>query len=78
MAALAIAEQMRRERLGRVEAESERRSTYDAIPIGLFTLNTNGAFLRGNPALRTPLRFIRFEPVVVPKHSLTGVDDRVE
>jgi HlyD family secretion protein len=36
------------------------------------------AMMRGNPALRTPLTFIRFEPVVVPKHSLTGVDDRVD
>ncbi len=55
MAALAIAEQMRQERLGRVRAETELRSTYDAIPIGLFTLAANGFFLRGNPALRNML-----------------------
>jgi diguanylate cyclase (GGDEF)-like protein len=55
MAALAIAEQMRQERLGRVRAETELRSTYEAIPIGLFTLNTRGAFLRGNPALQRML-----------------------
>ena len=55
MAALAIAEQMRQERLGRVRAETELRSTYDAIPIGLFTLDANGNFLRGNPALRNML-----------------------
>ncbi len=55
MAALAIAEQMRQERLGRVRAETELRGTYDAIPIGLFTLDLDGAFLRGNPALRRML-----------------------
>ena len=55
MAALAIAEQMRQERLGRVRAETELRSTYEAIPIGLFTLDANGSFLRGNPALRNML-----------------------
>ena len=55
MAALAIAEQMRQERLGRVRAETELRSTYEAIPIGLFTLDTQGVFLRGNPALQDML-----------------------
>jgi diguanylate cyclase (GGDEF)-like protein len=55
MAALAIAEQMRQERVGRVKAETELRSTYEAIPIGLFTLDARGAFLRGNPALQTML-----------------------
>jgi diguanylate cyclase (GGDEF)-like protein len=55
MAALAIAEQMRQERLGRVRAETELRGTYEAIPIGLFTLDANGIFLRGNPALRNML-----------------------
>jgi HlyD family secretion protein len=40
------------------------------------------AFVRGNSALRYPLEFVRFEPYVVPKHSLTGdpterVDTRV-
>jgi multidrug efflux pump subunit AcrA (membrane-fusion protein) len=38
--------------------------------------------LRGNSALKTPLTFVRFEPFVVPKRSLTGdsterVDTRV-
>ena len=55
MAALAIAEQMRQERLERVKAQTELRSTYEAIPIGLFTLDANGFFLRGNPALRNML-----------------------
>ena len=30
------------------------------------------AFVRGNPALETPLSFVRFDPYVVPKTSLTG------
>jgi HlyD family secretion protein len=30
------------------------------------------AFMRGNPALKTPLRFVRIDPYVVPKTSLTG------
>jgi len=38
--------------------------------------------LRGNAELKTPLRFVRFEPFVIPKRSLTGdsterVDTRV-
>jgi len=55
LVALAIAEQMRLERLERVKAQAELRSTYEAIPIGLFTLDANGTFLRGNPALRAML-----------------------
>jgi len=40
------------------------------------------AFLRGNRDIQTPLKFVRFEPYVVPKTSLTGdtterVDTRV-
>lgn len=40
------------------------------------------AFLRGNRDIRTPLQFVRFEPFVIPKRSLTGdsterVDTRV-
>jgi len=40
------------------------------------------AFLRGNKDIKAPLRFVRFEPYVVPKRSLTGdsterVDTRV-
>jgi HlyD family secretion protein len=30
------------------------------------------AFVRGNPSLKTPLKFVRFEPYVLPKASLTG------
>lgn len=40
------------------------------------------AFVRGNPSLHTELKFVRFEPYVIPKRSLTGasterVDTRV-
>jgi hypothetical protein len=40
------------------------------------------AFVRGNADLKTPLKFVRVEPYVVPKRSLTGdsterVDTRV-
>jgi diguanylate cyclase (GGDEF)-like protein len=51
MAALAIAEQIRQERMERVQAQAELYATYHAIPIGLFTLDANGGFLRANPAL---------------------------
>lgn len=39
-------------------------------------------FLRGRPEIKTPLTFVRFEPFVLPKKSLTGdsterVDTRV-
>jgi diguanylate cyclase (GGDEF)-like protein len=51
MAALAIAEQMRQERQERIKAQAELRNTYQAIPIGLFTLDLKGQFLQVNPAL---------------------------
>jgi HlyD family secretion protein len=40
------------------------------------------AAVRGNAELKTPLKFVRFEPFVLPKKSLTGdsterVDTRV-
>jgi hypothetical protein len=39
-------------------------------------------YLRGNQAINTPLKFVRYEPYVLPKKSLTGdsaerVDTRV-
>jgi hypothetical protein len=30
------------------------------------------AFVRGNTALKTPLRFVRVDPYIIPKTSLTG------
>ncbi len=55
MAALAIAEQIRAERAKRVQAEAELRHAYEATPIGLFTLGTDGRFIRSNPALKAML-----------------------
>lgn len=55
IAALSIAQQMRAERLARVQAEAELRKTYQEIPSGLFTLDMEGAILRGNPALHEML-----------------------
>ncbi len=51
LAALAIAEQMRLERHERIKAQAELRSAYEAIPIGLFSLNAHGVFTQTNPAL---------------------------
>ncbi|VVD74862.1 diguanylate cyclase [Pandoraea capi] len=55
MAALAIAEQMRMEHQGKLEAQTELRNAYDVTPVGLFTLNDQGVFVRGNAALHTML-----------------------
>ncbi|TRZ70734.1 MAG: EAL domain-containing protein [Rhodocyclaceae bacterium] len=55
IAALSIAQQMRTERLARVQAEAELRKTYQEIPSGLFTLDMAGTLLRGNPALHDML-----------------------
>ena len=55
MAALAIAEQMKQEHVAKVEAQTELRNTYEAIPIGLFTLDEEGFFVRSNPSLNDKL-----------------------
>lgn len=55
MAAFAIAEQMRVERHARVLVEAELRSTYEVTPIGLFTLDREGNFIRSNPAVEKML-----------------------
>ncbi len=51
VAALAIAEKMRQDHKERLEAQTELVHTFDVMPIGLFTLNTEGQFLSANPAL---------------------------
>ncbi len=51
IAAMAIAEQLRQEREQRLKAQAALRSTYEAMPIGLFTLDGAGNLVRGNPAL---------------------------
>lgn len=55
MAALAISQQMRDERLERRRAQAELSKTYNELPIGLFTLDANGVLLRGNPTLKAML-----------------------
>ncbi len=52
MAALAIAEQLHQERIERRRAQAELNNTYEAIPIGLFTLDLEGRLLRANPAMK--------------------------
>jgi len=55
LAALAIAEQMRMETRKRIAAQAELEHAYEAMPVGLFTLDTYGNFLSANPALRKML-----------------------
>lgn len=50
--ALAIAEHLRQERQEKITAQTELKHTYDAIPIGLFTLDEQGLMLSSNPALQ--------------------------
>ncbi|HAV35137.1 MAG TPA: diguanylate cyclase, partial [Massilia sp.] len=51
LAALAVAEQMRLETQKRVAAQAELEHAYEAMPVGLFTLDLHGLFLSANPAL---------------------------
>lgn len=51
LAAVAIAAQMRTEHQKRIEIQAELQHTYEAMPIGLFTLDLRGRFLSANPAL---------------------------
>lgn len=57
LAAIAIAEQIRQDRLARLEAQAiavstlqRFKDTYKALPIGLFTVNTDQVILQFNPA----------------------------
>ena len=50
LTALAFAEQMRFEHENRVEVQAELEHTFEAIPIGLFTLDLDGRFTSANPA----------------------------
>ncbi|MBD8530409.1 EAL domain-containing protein [Massilia sp. CFBP 13647] len=51
LAALAVAEQMRLETQKRIAVQAELEHAYEAMPVGLFTLDLQGAFLSANPAL---------------------------
>lgn len=55
LAALAIAEQMRQEHEQRLDVQAELAHTYEAMPIGLFTLDLHGRFMSANPALLSML-----------------------
>ena len=51
LAALAVAEQMRLETEQRIAAQAELQHAYEAMPVGLFTLDIDGHFLSANPAM---------------------------
>ncbi len=55
LAALAVAEQMRLETERRIEAQEQLEHAYEAMPVGLFTLDVYGQVLSANPALRKML-----------------------
>ncbi|MDB5906290.1 MAG: diguanylate cyclase [Massilia sp.] len=55
LAALAVAEQMRMETQKRIEAQQQLEHAYEAMPVGLFTLDMHGYFLSANPALQKML-----------------------
>ena len=62
LAALAIADQLRQEHLQKIDAQVQLRHTYEAIPIGLFTLDLNGSFLKVNPIMLSMLGIAKFTP----------------
>jgi diguanylate cyclase (GGDEF)-like protein/PAS domain S-box-containing protein len=55
LAALAVAEQMRIETEKRIDAQAELKHAYEAMPVGLFTLDVYGQFLSANPAAQKML-----------------------
>ena len=62
LAALAIAEQLRQEQQQRLAAQAKLRNAFEAMPIGLFTLDLQGSFLSANPALKLMLGDDVLEP----------------
>jgi len=62
LAALAVAEQMRMETEKRQAAQEELEHAYQAMPVGLFTLDMYGHFLSVNPALQKMLGMSNFMP----------------
>jgi len=55
LAALAVAEQMRLATQQQREAQEKLEHAYEAMPVGLFTLDTSGNVLAANPAMRAML-----------------------
>lgn len=78
LAALAIAEQIRQERLGRLKAQDELRNTYDAIPIGLFSLDEEGRIVQCNPAYSGMLGQKAGESAHWGEGFATGAWDRLQ
>ncbi|QAU33218.1 EAL domain-containing protein [Janthinobacterium sp. 17J80-10] len=68
LASLALAAQMRSEHQERLEAQAELRHNYEAMPIGLFTLDLQGRFLNANPALLAMLGY----DVMAPQYNQWG------
>lgn len=62
LTALAIAEHMREEHRQRLEVQAELAHTFDAMPIGMFTLNLEGRVLSANPALLSMLGQSAIDP----------------
>ncbi|MFM2035681.1 MAG: hypothetical protein RL459_946 [Pseudomonadota bacterium] len=62
LASLAIAEQMRQQHLQWLDAKAEMEHTFEAMPIGMFTLDLQGRFLSANPALMNMLSPDVLEP----------------
>ncbi len=62
LASLAIAAQMREKHQQWLDAKAEMDHTFEAMPIGLFTLDLKGHFLSANPALRKMLSPSVLEP----------------
>lgn len=60
LAALAVAEQMRAATETREQAQRKLARAFEAMPVGLFTLDTSGVFLSTNPALRKMLGSAHF------------------
>ncbi len=62
LTALAIAEHMREEHRQRLEVQAELAHTFNAMPIGMFTLNLEGRLLSANPALLNMLGQSAIDP----------------
>jgi diguanylate cyclase (GGDEF)-like protein len=62
LVSLALAEQIRQEHLQRLSAQAELQHTFEATPVGLFTLDMEGNFLSANPALRRMIHVTNMGP----------------
>ncbi len=58
LASLAMAEHMRAERLGKIEAQKTLSAAYADSPIGLFTVGEEGRLIKTNPAFQSMLKGI--------------------